>query len=140
MCIPFCADALKSDQLGIHRAEVLAAASKLLLAILNKLEGTICSQVPANQTFLKLTLPVIANLCYIIQDGRHLEDLKKMVYVLSQVEELYTLIMEHMVSMVTSGVEHLQKCIEGKKYIHEHGLMIRLCRLRQSGYNDSLLS
>ena len=46
-----------------------------------------------------------------------MEDLKKMVYTLSQVKELYVMTVEHMVSVVTSAVEHLQKCIEGKEVI-----------------------
>ena len=40
-----------------------------------------------------------------------------MVYTLSRVEELYVIIVEHMISTVTDGVEHLQKCIEGKDMI-----------------------
>ena len=40
-----CADVLKSDQLAAHRPEVLAATSKLLMVILNRLDNAIHLQV-----------------------------------------------------------------------------------------------
>ena len=45
MCMSLCADVLKSDQLGAHRPEVLAATSKLLMVILNRLDNAFHSQV-----------------------------------------------------------------------------------------------